>query len=79
MKGSRISAVITGAALSVGGLALAPIDGAAQAQSSTGICVKLVGVGHHYTVVAYPCARREPGFTILRRKLSHAVYPAVAI
>jgi hypothetical protein len=79
MKGSRISAVIAGAALSIGGLALAPIDGAAHAQSTGGICTRLVGVGHHYTVVAYPCPNRGPGYTILRRKRLSLVHNAQAI
>jgi hypothetical protein len=79
MKGSRISAVIAGAALSVGGLALAPIDGAAHAQSAGGVCSKVVGVGHHYTVVAYPCPVREPGYTLLHRKQLSVVHNAQAI
>ena len=70
--------MIAGAALSVGGLALAPIDGAAQAQSRV-ICVKLVGVGHHYTVVAYPCANGGPGYTLVRRKRLSVVHAAQAI
>jgi hypothetical protein len=55
---SKLAGVIAGSALSVGGLALAPIDAAAQSRPSapsTGLCRRLVGVGQHYTVVSFPC------------------------
>jgi hypothetical protein len=79
MKGSRISAVIAGAALSIGGLALAPIDGAAHAQSSGAMCTRVVGVGHHYAVVAYPCPNRGPGYTLLRRKWLSTLHAVQAV
>lgn len=63
MKRSRISAVIAGSALSVGGLALAPaVDGVAEARSSSGVCFRVVGAGHHYAVVAYPCPQYKRHF-----------------
>jgi len=73
MKGIKISAAIVGAALSVGGLSLAPVDGAAHARSSSGACLKLIGVGHTYTVVAYPCALQGLGQATPHRKQLPAV------
>jgi len=62
MNRSKLSVVIAGAALSVGGLALAPMDAAAHATTSTpvtGVCFRVFGVGHHYAVVATPCGLIE--------------------
>ena len=61
MKRIKISAAIVGAALSVGALSLAPVEGAAQARTSYGACLKFMGSGRSYAVVAYPCALGRPG------------------